>query len=108
MMLFILDRQEHLCLKCYQIFAGDSNPGFDVLIGRDDVCFFISQSGETADTLGALRLFIRNTKFSAKFHQKCLNFVVYRYCKSRGALIVGITNTVNTLKVVKDLKDKTP
>lgn len=40
-------------------------------IFRDDVCFFISQSGETADTLNALR-----------------------YCKPRGALIVGITNTV--------------
>merc|ERR1711877_83092 len=40
---------------------------------RDDVCFFISQSGETADTLGALR-----------------------YCKSRGALIIGITNTVGS------------
>lgn len=40
---------------------------------RDDVCFFISQSGETADTLGALR-----------------------YCRSRGALIVGITNTVGS------------
>jgi len=42
-------------------------------IFRDDVCFFISQSGETADTLMALR-----------------------YCKSRGALIVGITNTVGS------------
>merc|ERR1719431_1836334 len=42
-------------------------------IFRDDVCFFISQSGETADTLSALR-----------------------YCKSRGALIVGITNTVGS------------
>merc|ERR1712179_536698 len=42
-------------------------------IFRDDVCFFISQSGETADTLGALR-----------------------YCKSRGALIIGITNTVGS------------
>jgi len=42
-------------------------------IFRDDVCFFISQSGETADTLNALR-----------------------YCKSRGALIVGITNTVGS------------
>merc|ERR1712018_922003 len=42
-------------------------------IFRDDVCFFISQSGETADTLGALR-----------------------YCKSRGALILGITNTVGS------------
>lgn len=40
---------------------------------RDDVCFFISQSGETADTLMALR-----------------------YCKQRGALIMGITNTVGS------------
>jgi len=44
-----------------------------IFLLRDDVCFFISQSGETADTLGALR-----------------------YCKSRGALIVGITNTVGS------------
>ncbi|XP_076346612.1 glutamine--fructose-6-phosphate aminotransferase [isomerizing] 2-like isoform X1 [Tachypleus tridentatus] len=42
-------------------------------IFRDDVCFFISQSGETADTLMALR-----------------------YCRMRGALIVGITNTVGS------------
>ncbi|KAH9402877.1 Glucosamine--fructose-6-phosphate aminotransferase 1 [Tyrophagus putrescentiae] len=42
-------------------------------IFRDDVCFFVSQSGETADTLMALR-----------------------YCKARGALIVGITNTVGS------------
>ncbi|TNN58432.1 Glutamine--fructose-6-phosphate aminotransferase [isomerizing] 2 [Liparis tanakae] len=40
---------------------------------RDDVCFFISQSGETADTLMALR-----------------------YCKGQGALTVGITNTVGS------------
>ncbi|KAI3351813.1 hypothetical protein L3Q82_020646, partial [Scortum barcoo] len=40
---------------------------------RDDVCFFISQSGETADTLMALR-----------------------YCKNQGALTVGITNTVGS------------
>ncbi|KAL5248294.1 hypothetical protein ACHWQZ_G017472 [Mnemiopsis leidyi] len=40
---------------------------------RDDVCIFISQSGETADTLNALR-----------------------YCKSRGALLLGITNTVGS------------
>lgn len=40
---------------------------------RDDVCFFISQSGETADTLMALR-----------------------YCKQQGALIVGVTNTVGS------------
>ncbi|XP_074602015.1 glutamine--fructose-6-phosphate aminotransferase [isomerizing] 2-like isoform X2 [Brevipalpus obovatus] len=42
-------------------------------IFRDDVCFFISQSGETADTLMALR-----------------------YCKERGSLIVGVTNTVGS------------
>ncbi|MXQ98183.1 hypothetical protein E5288_WYG021987 [Bos mutus] len=40
---------------------------------RDDVCFFISQSGETADTLLALR-----------------------YCKDRRALTVGVTNTVGS------------
>uniref|UniRef100_G3Q1X6 glutamine--fructose-6-phosphate transaminase (isomerizing) n=1 Tax=Gasterosteus aculeatus aculeatus TaxID=481459 RepID=G3Q1X6_GASAC len=40
---------------------------------RDDVCFFISQSGETADTLMALR-----------------------YCKGQGALTVGVTNTVGS------------
>uniref|UniRef100_A0A8C5HJ94 glutamine--fructose-6-phosphate transaminase (isomerizing) n=1 Tax=Gouania willdenowi TaxID=441366 RepID=A0A8C5HJ94_GOUWI len=40
---------------------------------RDDVCFFLSQSGETADSLMALR-----------------------YCKERGALTVGITNTVGS------------
>uniref|UniRef100_A0A3Q1G6C4 glutamine--fructose-6-phosphate transaminase (isomerizing) n=1 Tax=Acanthochromis polyacanthus TaxID=80966 RepID=A0A3Q1G6C4_9TELE len=40
---------------------------------RDDVSFFISQSGETADTLMALR-----------------------YCKKHGALTVGITNTVGS------------
>ena len=28
-------------------------------IFRDDVCFFISQSGETADTLMALRFFLK-------------------------------------------------
>merc|ERR1712127_109854 len=42
-------------------------------IFRDDVCIFISQSGETADTILALR-----------------------YCKSRGSLIVGVTNTVGS------------
>ncbi|GFO02332.1 glutamine--fructose-6-phosphate aminotransferase [isomerizing] [Plakobranchus ocellatus] len=40
---------------------------------RDDVVFFISQSGETAETLQALR-----------------------YCKQRGSLIVGITNVVGS------------
>lgn len=42
-------------------------------IFRDDVCVFISQSGETADTLMSLR-----------------------YCLERGALCVGITNTVGS------------
>ncbi|CAD6195299.1 unnamed protein product [Caenorhabditis auriculariae] len=42
-------------------------------IFRDDVCIFISQSGETADTLMALR-----------------------YCKPRGALTIGVTNTVGS------------
>uniref|UniRef100_A0A8C4Q233 glutamine--fructose-6-phosphate transaminase (isomerizing) n=1 Tax=Eptatretus burgeri TaxID=7764 RepID=A0A8C4Q233_EPTBU len=40
---------------------------------RDDVCFFISQSGETADTLMALH-----------------------FCKENGALTAGITNTVGS------------
>ena len=40
---------------------------------RDDVCFFVSQSGETHDTLLALR-----------------------YCQAKGALVVGITNVVGS------------
>jgi glucosamine--fructose-6-phosphate aminotransferase (isomerizing) len=42
-------------------------------IFRDDTCVFVSQSGETADTLQALE-----------------------YAKSRGALCIGITNTVGS------------
>lgn len=42
-------------------------------IFRDDVCFFVSQSGETADSLLALR-----------------------YCREGGALCVGVTNVVGT------------
>jgi glucosamine--fructose-6-phosphate aminotransferase (isomerizing) len=42
-------------------------------IFRDDVCVFVSQSGETADTILAMR-----------------------YCLERGALSVGITNTVGS------------
>jgi len=42
-------------------------------IFRDDVCIFVSQSGETADTMEAMR-----------------------YCKSRSALCVGVTNTVGS------------
>lgn len=42
-------------------------------IFRDDTCIFVSQSGETADTLQALE-----------------------YAKAKGALCVGITNTVGS------------
>ncbi|KAF8522568.1 L-glutamine D-fructose 6-phosphate amidotransferase [Hysterangium stoloniferum] len=42
-------------------------------IFRDDVCVFLSQSGETADTILALR-----------------------YCLERGALCVGVVNTVGS------------
>ncbi|KAH7906447.1 hypothetical protein BJ138DRAFT_1137978 [Hygrophoropsis aurantiaca] len=42
-------------------------------IFRDDVCVFISQSGETADTILALK-----------------------YCLERGALCVGVVNTVGS------------
>jgi len=42
-------------------------------IFRDDVCVFVSQSGETADTILALR-----------------------YCLERGALCVGVINTVGS------------
>eukprot|EP00795_Rhopilema_esculentum_P012952 gene12952-3711_t len=45
----------------------------EVPVFRDDVCIFISQSGETYSTLEALR-----------------------YCKERDALVMGITNTVNS------------
>eukprot|EP00033_Pygsuia_biforma_P001963 GCRY01002186.1.p1 GENE.GCRY01002186.1~~GCRY01002186.1.p1 ORF type:complete len:736 (+),score=157.67 GCRY01002186.1:127-2334(+) len=40
---------------------------------RDDICVFISQSGETADTLRSLE-----------------------YCEDQGALCVGVTNTVGS------------
>ncbi|KAJ3310213.1 glutamine--fructose-6-phosphate transaminase (isomerizing) [Blyttiomyces sp. JEL0837] len=49
-------------------FLDDQLPIF-----RDDVCIFVSQSGETKDTLLALQ-----------------------YCKDRGALCVGVTNTVGS------------
>ena len=42
-------------------------------IYRDDVVIFVSQSGETADTLSALN-----------------------YAKKRGCLLVGVTNTVGS------------
>ncbi len=40
---------------------------------RDDTCIFVSQSGETADTLRALE-----------------------YAKDSGALCIGVTNTVGS------------
>lgn len=49
-------------------FLDRSSPIF-----RDDVCVFVSQSGETADTILAMR-----------------------YCLERGALCVGVTNTVGS------------
>ncbi|KAF8068978.1 hypothetical protein FPV67DRAFT_1561718 [Lyophyllum atratum] len=42
-------------------------------IFRDDVCVFLSQSGETADTI-----------------------LAFRYCMDRGALCVGVVNTVGS------------
>jgi glucosamine--fructose-6-phosphate aminotransferase (isomerizing) len=44
-----------------------------VPVFRDDVCVFVSQSGETKDTLMALH-----------------------YCKERGALCIGVCNTVGS------------
>eukprot|EP01129_Flabellula_baltica_P000380 TRINITY_DN10402_c0_g1_i1.p1 TRINITY_DN10402_c0_g1~~TRINITY_DN10402_c0_g1_i1.p1 ORF type:complete len:628 (+),score=104.83 TRINITY_DN10402_c0_g1_i1:263-2146(+) len=48
----------------------DRNPG---IYGSNDVCIFVSQSGETADTLCALD-----------------------YCQSKGSLCIGITNSLNS------------
>lgn len=50
------------------VFLDEQLPVF-----RDDCCVFISQSGETKDTLLALQ-----------------------YCKDRGALCLGVTNTVGS------------
>lgn len=57
-----------VCVELASDFLDRQTPIF-----RDDTCFFVSQSGETADTLQALQ-----------------------YCKANGALIVGITNTVGS------------
>lgn len=57
-----------VCVELASDFLDRQTPIF-----RDDTCFFVSQSGETADTLQALQ-----------------------YCKAQGALIVGITNTVGS------------
>lgn len=57
-----------ICVELASDFLDRKTPIF-----RDDVCIFVSQSGETADTLLALR-----------------------YCLERGALCVGFTNTVGS------------
>lgn len=53
------------------VLIGDKN--YEIMINNKLFYFFLLMLGETADTLMALR-----------------------YCKSRGALIVGITNTVGS------------
>ncbi|KAJ3271457.1 glutamine--fructose-6-phosphate transaminase (isomerizing) [Terramyces sp. JEL0728] len=74
----------HSCLAVKSIFAELCEMPISVELSssfldeqlpvfRDDVCVFLSQSGETKDTLMALQ-----------------------YCKERGALCVGITNTVGS------------
>ncbi|KAJ3032384.1 glutamine--fructose-6-phosphate transaminase (isomerizing) [Rhizophlyctis rosea] len=57
-----------IALELASAFLDERVPVF-----RDDVCVFVSQSGETKDTLLALQ-----------------------YCKERGALCVGVTNTVGS------------
>lgn len=64
---------EELCGVPVQLELASDFTDRTVPIRRSDVCFFISQSGETADTLGALR-----------------------YCARKGAFCVGITNTVGS------------
>ncbi|EGF79594.1 hypothetical protein BATDEDRAFT_17096 [Batrachochytrium dendrobatidis JAM81] len=74
----------HSCLAVKSIFAELTEMPIAVELSssfldeqlpvfRDDVCIFVSQSGETKDTLLALQ-----------------------YCKERGALCVGVTNTVGS------------
>ncbi|KAJ3413770.1 glutamine--fructose-6-phosphate transaminase (isomerizing) [Chytridiales sp. JEL 0842] len=57
-----------VCVELSSTFLDEGLPVF-----RDDCCIFVSQSGETKDTLLALQ-----------------------YCKERGALCVGVTNTVGS------------
>ncbi|KAL3156749.1 hypothetical protein ABBQ38_001024 [Trebouxia sp. C0009 RCD-2024] len=74
----------HACLACRQTVESltdlpvNLELASDLLdrrcpIFRDDMCVFVSQSGETADTMHALH-----------------------YAKDRGALCIGITNTVGS------------
>ncbi|KAL6942887.1 glutamine--fructose-6-phosphate transaminase (isomerizing) [Hanseniaspora osmophila] len=57
-----------VCIELASDFLDRKTPIF-----RDDVCIFVSQSGETADTMLALK-----------------------YCLDRGALTIGIVNTVGS------------
>ncbi|KAI7904756.1 glutamine-fructose-6-phosphate transaminase [Cokeromyces recurvatus] len=74
----------HSCLATRHIFEELCSMGTQVELAsdfldraspifRDDVCVFVSQSGETADTILAMR-----------------------YCLERGAVCVGVTNTVGS------------
>ncbi|CAD5216060.1 unnamed protein product [Bursaphelenchus okinawaensis] len=64
---------EELCNVAIQLELASDFMDRNVAIKRSDVCIFVSQSGETADTLAALK-----------------------YCKEKGAFMVGITNTVGS------------
>ncbi|CAD5222006.1 unnamed protein product [Bursaphelenchus xylophilus] len=64
---------EGLCEVSIAIELASDFMDRDVPISRSDVCIFVSQSGETADTLAALR-----------------------YCHNKGAFLVGVTNTVGS------------
>lgn len=74
---------------------------------RDDVCFFISQSGKALR--GAYKRPKGRWQPNSTIELNCSLMMTYtyigetadtlmalRYCKSRGALIVGITNTVGS------------
>lgn len=64
---------EELCGVPVQLELASDFMDRAVPISRSDVCVFISQSGETADTLAALR-----------------------YCRQKEAFLLGITNTVGS------------
>ncbi|XP_048513338.1 glutamine--fructose-6-phosphate aminotransferase [isomerizing] 2-like isoform X3 [Athalia rosae] len=71
---------------------------------RDDVCFFISQSGMdrisikfVANVIIKLKLNLTNfMRFYLPTGETADTLMALRYCKGRGALIVGITNTVGS------------
>lgn len=68
---------------------------------RDDVCFFISQSGEHSKTSPTpsfcFSFFIKMTIVVVVVSGETADtLMALRFCKSRGALIIGITNTVGS------------